>query len=468
MDLVLLLLKGSLGLLKSSLKLFFLDLKPPPLFIQLVDGAATVAKLIKQILDLVGEVLVLALHNIKLLHGLIIASLKAEDLGAVVPSLAPASLQLRHEVVSLCLPLSHHLVEVLSSLLGDDCSGVSALVLHLEILKLNFDAVLGLLGGSDLGVERVNGLLGLINASAKLRLVALELVNAAKGLSLELGFPQLDLSLSLGEGTQSVVLALSLLFNPHLHVLAVSCQVLVLGQERGTVASLSISKPLGVLKLGGKGNLALAQSSNRVFSLLNLTGQVLRLDNQLLLGGISLVESTGQLIHLLVGLHNGALSHLAVLFDVGTIPHGIIKCATGLAQISLHVGLVLFGLGLVLVQSVDLFTHLSHGVVVLLAESSKSALVGNVGLLELTLQLEQFGLTLLVQLNLSAGVGASFLKTAAEILDVAGQSCTVLLSLGPVLALNMELLVQLLNSRLQLLDLLVVLAAKSSLILNLC
>merc|ERR1719237_1430094 len=271
---------------------------PPPLFVQLVDGATTVTKLIKQILDLVSEVLVVTLDNIELLHSLIIASLKAEDLGAVVPSFAPAGLQLGHQVVSLCLPFSHHLVEVLSPLLGDDCGGVGALILHLQILKLNLNAMLGLLGGSNLGVEGVDCLLGFINASAKLRLVALELVNATKCLSLELGFPQLDLSLSLGEGTQGVVLALSLLFDSHLHVLAVSCQVLVLGQKRGTVASLSISKLLGVLKLGGEGHLALAKCGNRILSLLNLARQVLRLNDQLLLCGISLIESTGKLIHL--------------------------------------------------------------------------------------------------------------------------------------------------------------------------
>merc|ERR1719402_1455376 len=217
---------------------------PPALFVQLVDGAATVTKLIKQIFDLIGEVLVLTLDDIELLHSLIIASLKAEDLGAVVPSFAPAGLQLGHQVVSLCLPLSHHLVKVLSPLLGDDGGGVCALVFHLEIFQLNLNAVLGLLGGSNLGVERVNGLFGFVNTSTKLRLVAFELVNAAKCLSLKLGFPQLDLSLSLGKGTQGVVLALGLLFDSHLHVLAVSCQVLVLGQERGTVTSLSISKPL--------------------------------------------------------------------------------------------------------------------------------------------------------------------------------------------------------------------------------
>merc|ERR1719153_780072 len=76
-------------------------------------------------------------------------------------------------------------------------------------------------------------------------------------------------------------------------------------------------------------------------------------------------------------------------------------------------------------------------------------------------------LALLVQLDLGAGVGASLLKTTAEVLDVAGQSSSVLLGLGPVLPLNVQLLVQLLDPGLQLLDLLAVLGTESSFVLDL-
>ena len=55
--LVLLLLEGTLGLLKSSLKLLLLHLEPPPLLVQLVDGTAAIAKLVEQILNLVSQVL---------------------------------------------------------------------------------------------------------------------------------------------------------------------------------------------------------------------------------------------------------------------------------------------------------------------------------------------------------------------------------------------------------------------------
>ena len=56
-DLVLLLLEGALSLLKSSLQLLLLLLKPPPLLVQVVDGAAALAKLVEKVLDLIGKVL---------------------------------------------------------------------------------------------------------------------------------------------------------------------------------------------------------------------------------------------------------------------------------------------------------------------------------------------------------------------------------------------------------------------------
>ena len=56
-DLVLLRLKGALSLLQPLLQLLLLRLEPPPLLVQLVDGAAAIAKLVEQILDLVSQVL---------------------------------------------------------------------------------------------------------------------------------------------------------------------------------------------------------------------------------------------------------------------------------------------------------------------------------------------------------------------------------------------------------------------------
>ena len=54
-------------------------------------------------------------------------------------------------------------------------------------------------------------------------------------------------------------------------------------------------------------------------------------------------------------------------------------------KVSLHTSLVLLALGFVLVDPVNLVAQLGHAVVVLLAESSQSALMGNVSLIQVHL-----------------------------------------------------------------------------------
>merc|ERR550534_2935243 len=84
--LVFLHLQGGLGLLQSALQLLLLSLQHPPLFVQSVNGAASLTELIQKILDLVRE------------------------------------------VSSLGLPLTQNLVKVLGSLLSDQSGGVDPLV----------------------------------------------------------------------------------------------------------------------------------------------------------------------------------------------------------------------------------------------------------------------------------------------------------------------------------------------------
>merc|ERR1719319_2189039 len=212
-------------------------------------------------------------------------------------------------------------------------------------------------------------------------------------------------------------------------VLSLSVEVLVLGKEGGTVTSLAISKPLGVLKLGAQRNLVLLESANGILSLLNLTTEVLGLN----------------------------LKFLAVLLHVGTVAHGLLKSRPGLLKVPLHTSLVLLSDSLVLVDGINLVAQLSHAVVVLLAQSSKGALMGNVGLIKVNLQLGELRLALLVQLNLSAGVGSSLFQPGSKILQIPGEQRTVLLSLGTVGSLNGQLLVKLINTGHKLLDLLGVL-----------
>merc|ERR1719422_1130576 len=352
-DLVLLSLKSTLSLFKSSLELLLLSLKSTALFVKFMDGASTITKLIKKILDLISKVLVLTTNNIKLLSGFIKGSLKAESLSIEVTALRVASIQLSHKVISLGLPFSNNLVKVATTLLSDHGGSMSSLILHGELLKFIVHPGLGLLSGGNLGVEGFNDLLGLLDTGSKLGLATLKLINAAKSLNLILGFPELNLSLSLGESLESIILLLIFFINSHAEVLSLSHQVLVLGEQGGSVPSLSISKSLGVLKLSGQRDLVLLECCNSILTFLNLSVQVL-------------------------GLNNKSLGHFATLLHVGPISHGLLKSTPGLLKISLHTSLVFFRFGLVFVDGVNLLSQLGHAVVVLLSKSGKSTLMGNV------------------------------------------------------------------------------------------
>merc|ERR1712036_70841 len=105
-----LLLEGALGFLQGALELLLLLLKATPLLVQVMDGAATLAKLVEKVLDLVSEVLVLALDNVKLLKSLILCGLQPEELRCVVATLVLGGGDLGRDIGGLGLPLAKNLV----------------------------------------------------------------------------------------------------------------------------------------------------------------------------------------------------------------------------------------------------------------------------------------------------------------------------------------------------------------------
>merc|ERR1711884_709006 len=104
--LVLLLLQGSLSLGESSLQLHLLSLKTLADFVNLVDGAATLANLVHDVLDLIGQGLVLASHFVQLKDGLLVGGLHTEQLGGGVASLLLGIVEVHANAVNLLLPLA--------------------------------------------------------------------------------------------------------------------------------------------------------------------------------------------------------------------------------------------------------------------------------------------------------------------------------------------------------------------------
>merc|ERR1719225_2504190 len=85
--LVLLLLQGSLSLGQGSLQLHLLSLETLSDFVNLVDGATALSDLVHDVLDLIGQSLVLPPDLLQLEDGLVVGVLHSEQFGADITSL---------------------------------------------------------------------------------------------------------------------------------------------------------------------------------------------------------------------------------------------------------------------------------------------------------------------------------------------------------------------------------------------
>merc|ERR1711868_164413 len=102
-DLVLLLLQGGLGLLKSRLELHLLGLEPLADFVNLVDGASSLGDLVHDVLDLIGQSLVLTSDLLKLENSLLIGRLDLEQFGGSISGLLLAHIKIKGKTVNLSL-----------------------------------------------------------------------------------------------------------------------------------------------------------------------------------------------------------------------------------------------------------------------------------------------------------------------------------------------------------------------------
>merc|ERR1719419_1047988 len=315
-DLILLLLKSTFSFLKSSLEFFLLLLKTSALLVQVMDRAASISKLVKKILDFISKVLVLTLDNVKLFKSLILSRLQAEELRAVVAALILGSFNFSGNISSLGLPFAKNLIKVLASLLSDQGSSMNAFILHSNLIKVSSSPGLRLLVVGNLGSQSINIFFRLNNSSLELSSCTLKLINLAHTFSFISGSPQLNFSLSLRQGLQSIRLPHVLILNLFLQVLQISRHILVLSQKSSSILGFSISKRLGVLKLGGQGDLALIGIGNSSLKLLNLSAQILVFNLKTLLGGLRLIQGSGHLIKPGVGINNRALKELTLLVQL--------------------------------------------------------------------------------------------------------------------------------------------------------
>merc|ERR1719323_1923040 len=83
---------------------------------------------------------------------------------------------------------------------------------------------------------------------------------------------------------------------------------------------------------------------------------------------------------------------------------------------------------------------LSLVILVLLLQSNNGGLLLDLGLLQVSSQLGHLSLSLLVELNLSAGGSTGLIETLTEVLQLTGEVRSLALSLGSALSLSLKFL----------------------------
>merc|ERR1719411_154704 len=209
--LVLLLLKSALGLGQGGLQLHLLGLQPLADFVNLVDGATTLADLVHDVLDLVAKGLVLPPHFVQLEDGLLVGGLDAEQLGGGVAGLLLGVVQVHADAVNLLLPLANNSVELLGLLLHGAVEDLGLVQLGGHVLQFSLQLGLALLNLGQLGVQLLGGGLSLGQAGLHLQLGHLQLLGLGHSLLLVPQLHHLGLGVGLALLSDHVLLGADLL-----------------------------------------------------------------------------------------------------------------------------------------------------------------------------------------------------------------------------------------------------------------
>merc|ERR1719445_473793 len=407
-----------------------------------MDGASSLADLIHDVLDLIGEGLVLTSDLVKLEDGLLVGRLGTEQFRGGVASLLLSIVKIHANAVNLLLPFSNNSVELLGLLLHGAVEDLGLVQLLGHGLQLRL----------DLGLVLVGSGLSLGQTGLHLQLGHFQLLSLGNTLLLVSQLHHLSLGIGLGHLSDAVLLGRHLLVIVISHASNIVFGISVFAQQRLSLLGLVVSHSTGLGQLVSEADLELGQHVGRVLQLLELTEKVGILSSKLSLVSLKISQCKVGLFDLLGKIIESSLEVLQAFLCRSLATVDLISGSTSISNLVHDDSLVLLNLGLDLVQLLDLLLHLGNGILVLLLKSNNGGLLLDLGLLKVSPQLGHLSLSLLVQFNLGTGGSGGLIETLTEVLQLTSKVRSLALSLGSPLSLSLKFLLHLLNSCLDLLD----------------
>merc|ERR1712008_11510 len=248
-----------------------------------MDGAATFADLVHDVLDLIAQDLVLLANLIQLKNRFLIGRLDSEEIRGCISAFLLCGVKIHWGRFSLEFPFTNKFVELLGLLFHGGIEKLGLVSLSSHVINISSNLSLGLFNLSSLKLELLNGALGFSKSGLELELVHLNVFSLGNTLSLVLASPHIRLLVSLVYLSQEITLDARLFLQMVLDTIKLMLEVLEFGHHVGLVLKfLDCFQQVSVF--GGNLPLVVLKVSKSKVGLFNLLVSIIEGSEQALVG----------------------------------------------------------------------------------------------------------------------------------------------------------------------------------------
>merc|ERR1712088_859463 len=287
---------------KSGLEFHFLSFQTLPDFVNLMDGAATFADLIHDVLDFIAQDLVLLADFIQLEDGFLISRLDPEELGGGISGFLVCGVKIHGGRFGFEFPFVNKFVKLLGLLLHGSIEKLSLVSLSSHILNISCNLSLGFVNLSSLKGKLFNSDRGFSESSSEFQLVHFNIFSLGNTFSLVLAPPHVRLIGGLSNLSQKIFLDTRFLIKMLLDTIELMFKILEFAEKSSSLLGFAISNHTSLIQLNGQLSLQFGKHVSLVLEFLKLPQQVSVFSSNLPLVVFEISKSKSGLFNLLVGI----------------------------------------------------------------------------------------------------------------------------------------------------------------------
>ncbi|KAF1768357.1 hypothetical protein GCK72_000169 [Caenorhabditis remanei] len=409
--------KRGFCLVERVLELVLFLLQSSDRLVHFLVSSSSLTDLLVDVADLLGVDLVLSSQRLDLLAEVVHRRAEFEDFSRGVSGVSGGRIDLLLNIINLSLPVINNLVECSLLLLQRRNNRQVTIHIRSRVLSLCQQFSLRLLQRDHLILSSTESLLEIHDSVHLLSLQLLQLLGSDQSLALISRLPLRDLRVDTRQLSLDIILSVDLFLQELVALVEFMLQILARRVEFLSLVKLVLGGLLSLNQLRAERCLGSVDGSQVDLQLLDLSCKIRVVIRQTSLGRSELSNLSGLLVNLLLELGDLDLDSLLLL-----------------------------NLGLTLLKSVQGIGKILNLVVVLSADHSHLVFVGHVLLVEVSSELDDLRVLLLVIVLLSLQLLVLLVESLVELVKLTLKLCTGTVSLGSRLSLMLELILDLNDS----------------------